>query len=346
MPVRATNDAVDVAAQAINAADLDVLVNANGKLDACDLLDRIETPCVLNICPGSDFLHHERVAIQMNGQPQADYFFVDRRMFCATTGDFVGHERLYPMRGHYDLRDIALGGHKGWAERRPLIAFHGSLYKLAHQEVLTTIFALLADDSTVEFVFMGKDSLDALARIGRTAGNLGVEERVHYAGTFDATRSATGTVLDPGWTRLKSYLADARLAPDPWPVGGASARFEAFSMGVPSVHMGVRQDPASWGRPQPGMIEVPHMATSRGVAWSVEEYGAISDRCLHDAAFADALSAEQFRIARQLSDPARLWQQVFDCYREWLESVGRTTAHVDPVLRTISDQMAEEPTAL
>jgi len=63
---------IDAAARAIDAADLDVLVNANSKRDAYDLLDRIDTPCILNFCPGSDLVHHDRVAVQMDGQPQAD----------------------------------------------------------------------------------------------------------------------------------------------------------------------------------------------------------------------------------------------------------------------------------
>src|SRR5438552_2339388 len=82
------------------------------------------------------------------------------------------------------------------------------------------------------------------------APQCGVSSRVHYEGAFESARSKSGVVADHGWSKLCSYLADARLAPDPWPIGGASARFEAYAMGVPSVHMAVRFDEASWGRPQ------------------------------------------------------------------------------------------------
>src|SRR5207247_9553140 len=134
-----------------------------------------------------------------------------------------------------------------------------------------------------------KDWSDATARIARAARHFRVEDRVHYAGAFDATRSTTGAVVDPGWTRLKSYLADARLAPDPWPVGGASARFEAFAMGVPSVHMAVRFDEASWGRPQLSVCEVPHMLIPQAAVTTVHEYRAVAERRLYDQAFARTL---------------------------------------------------------
>jgi len=227
LPVKATSGHVAVAADEINRADLDVLVNANSKADAYELLARIETPCILNFCPGSDFVHHGRVAVQMNGQPQADYFIVGRRMFCGTTAQVFGNRPVYPLRGYYDPRGIQLVPQKRWAERKPLIVFHGSLYKLAQQEVLRCLFALMADDSSLVFVIMGKDSADAVSRIDRAAREYGVASRVHYEGAFDSARSNLGIVADHGWSRLCSYLADARLAPDPWPIGGAWARFEA-----------------------------------------------------------------------------------------------------------------------
>ncbi|MGQ0732047.1 MAG: hypothetical protein ACT4QD_00150 [Acidobacteriota bacterium] len=328
IPVAATPGHVDATARAINAADLDVLVNANAKQDAYELLDRIETPCVLHFCPGSDLLHHERVAANLNGQPQADYFFRGRQVFCGTTARPLGPERVLPIEGYYDPRDIPLDTYTPWGDRRPLIVFHGSLYKLAHDEVLDTLFSLVADDPTVAFVAMGKESPGALSRITERARRHGVAARVHYEGSFDPSRSRGGAVQDPGWRRLKDHLSQARLAPDPWPVGGASSRFEAFALGAPSVHLGVRMDPASWGRPQPSVVEVPHMLVPGGVAWSVAEYRAIAERCLHDEAYGSALAAAQHAVARTLGDPARLWHQIFDAYRDWLESIGAETGHV------------------
>ena len=334
---------IDMAAQAINAADLDVLLNANAKRDAYDLLDRIDTPCIVNFCPGSDILHHDRVAVQMNGQPQADYFIVGRRLFCGTTRRFFRDDYVYPVRGYYDPRDLSFVRQPCWAERKPLIVFHGSLYKLAHEAVLGCLFTLMAADSSLAFVMMGKDSADAWARIDRAAARYGVGPRVHYEGSFDAARSSSGAVEESGWRKLRSYLADARLAPDPWPIGGASSRFEAYAMGTPSVHMAVRFDQASWGRPQPSVCEVPHMAIPQAAVTTVDEYRTVCDRCLHDEPFAEALMADQTRLARELSDPERLWYQIFDGYREWLLASNRSTTTAASVLHAIEQRIAADP---
>jgi hypothetical protein len=334
-PIRAT-DEMRAAAAAINAADLDVLLNANGKRDALDLLDEVETPCVLHFCPGSDLLHHPRVAVHMNGQPQADYFFADGGILCGTTGRPLGPERVYPTRGYYEPRDIRFGPVKRWAARQPLIVFHGSLYKLAAPDVLRVLFEILADDRSLTFVVVGRDSRGARSRIEEAARRYGVLDRVHFEGAFFHTRSAEGGLSDPVWRQLLEHLANARLAPDPWPIGGASARFEAFSLGAPSVHMGVRHDPASWGRPQPAIVEVPHMMVPAATASTVEQYAHIARRCLSDARFADDVADAQQRIARELADPARLWLQVFDAYREWLVATGHDAVHVEAIMRAIT----------
>lgn len=338
--VPVTDGGVGAASRAVDAADLDVLLNANAKRDAYDLLDRIDTPCILNFCPGSDFVHHDRVGVQLNGQPQADYFFVGRRLFCGTTGAFFGDDAVYPVRGYYDPRDMRLDAQARWAARKPLIVFHGSLHKLAHEPVLACLFTLMAADSSVAFVIVGKHSPDAWPRIDEAARRYGVASRVHYEGAFDSSRSSSGGVPDPGWHKLRSYLGDARLAPDPWPIGGASARFEAYAMGAPSVHMGVRFDRDSWGRPQPGVCEVPHMAISQAVVATADEYRTACDRCLHDEAFADTLIAAQALIARELSDPARLWRQIFDAYAEWLEQRRESSAAARAVVHAIDQRIA------
>jgi hypothetical protein len=320
--------AIDAAAQAINGARLDVLLSANSKADAYDLLDRVDTPCVLNFCGGSDLLHHQRVSFNLHGQPQADYFVAGRRMFCGTTGRYFEPARVYSVRGYYDPRGLTLSPPKPWPARRPLMVFHGSLIKLAHDDVLHCLCAVLADDASVDFVIMGKDSGGALARIRRAAAGYHVAARVHYEGAFDSSRSGGGAVADPGWARLCEFLSDARLAPDPWPVGGGSSRFEAFAMGAPSVHMGVRFDAESWGRSQPSVVEVPHMMVREATAWNVAEYRALCGRCLGDESFATDVMEKQLQIARELADPTRLWPQVFAAYGEWLAANQISADHV------------------
>ena len=309
------DDQLRLAAAAV--ADVDLLLNANMKRDAHDLLDRVDTPCVFNYCTGSDLLHHDRVDVQLHGQPQADYFVDGRRMFCGTTRAWFSDRVVVPFRGLYDRRGLNDGGVAPWEDRDPLIVFHGSLYKLASPALLDCLWSLLAGDSALEFVFMGRHDSQALDLIEMTAKRRGVSARVHYEGQFVSTRNADGCVDDPGWSKIRGYLGRARLAPDPWPIGGGSARFECYALGVPSVHMGVRFDRASWGRQQPAVIDVLPLVIPAATATSPEQYRKLCERCLHDAAFAHDLAVEQRRVARRASDPQVWWAQVLDCYDEW-----------------------------
>ena len=81
------------------------------------------------------------------------------------------------------------------------------------------------------------------------------------------------------------------------------------------------------------------MLIPQAAVTTVHEYRAVAERCLYDEAFAETLIDEQTRIARELSDPERLWYQIFDCYREWLDSSNAPTTDVQSVLRDITDRI-------
>jgi hypothetical protein len=311
---------------AINKADLDVLLNVNWRADAFDLLDRVDTPCIINYCPGSDLLHHERVTLQLHSQPQADYFVVRNRMYCGLTRSTVGRHLVRSIKGFYDRRSLPLEPGPSWSDRKPLIVFHGALYKLASRPFLDVICAILQADRALEFVFMGREDPDAMRTIRSQTAGAGVTARVHYEGQFRADRSPDGTVADPGWYRLLSFLRDARLAPDPWPIGGGCSRLEAYIMGVPSVHMAVRFDVAALGKPQHAVIELPAMLSRLGTAATPADYHALCLKCLYDGAYAGELRAEQLAIARDLTDTRRWWQDLEDSYEDWCNS--REPLHV------------------
>ena len=318
-----TIEGITRAAGAINDARLDLLVNGDTRSGAYLLVDRISTPCIAHYCPGSDLLYHPRVGLQLNGQPQADYFVRDYRMFCGTTQRLLGPEMVVPFAGIYDARDITIGAGRPWREREPLIAFHGSLYKIARPDVLSALFELLAEDRELEFVMVGKGGAADQGRIARLAAEHGVGERVRVLPPFGAMRDASGAVADPGWLALKDLLSRARLAPNPWPVGGGSSRFEAYALGTPTVHMGVRFDPESWGRPQLSVTEIPHLLVPSGTAWSKAEYQALCRRCLRDEAFATKLIEEQTEVARAAADADGWWRQLLASHDLWRASTGR-----------------------
>ena len=116
---------------------------------------------------------------------------------------------------------------------------------------------------------------------------------------------------------MLSYLRQARLAPDPWPYGGGASRFEGYLAGVPSVHMGLRVDRASWRQRQHSVVEVPLLHVPAATATSTDEYRALCRRCLYDEEFADGLISEQLRVAEAASDSGGWWGEFVELYEEW-----------------------------
>lgn len=308
------------AAQSINDDDLDVLINVHPKADAYRLLDLADTPCVVNICTGSDLVHHRRVGFHLHAQPEVDFVPASHALRCTVTGrPMTG--RVYDAWMLYDLRDIDLDVPlQPWSARRPLVVAHGSLYKFTSRTFLDVIFALLADDAKVELVLVGKDTGGALTAILEHATRKGVASRVHHAGSFEHLRDARGDEeSQDGWHALRELLATARLAPNPWPVGGGSARFEAFALGVPSIHLRMPTGRRAWCRTDGTVVDLPALTVERGTAHSPREYGELCRRALYDGVFADALARQQREVARKVSDPGAYWQQLLSCHRDWVK---------------------------
>ena len=311
-------DNVQRIAETINADDLDLLLVMRSKRDAYDVLDHVRTPCIAHVCTGSDILHHPQVDFDLYCQPEVGFFPVGHELFCEFTRTPLKGRTVYEASLCFDPRTLDLEAPApAWRDRSPLIVFHGSLYKMASTPFLDRIFRVMADNSQVEFAFMGKDWDGALARILEGARRAGVDGRVHYEGTFSAMRNADGHVDDAGWFRVLALLRRARLAPNPWPMGGASARFEAYVMGAPTVHMGLRTDRASWGTRHHTVCDVPNLLVPQATAYSPEAYQALATRCLTDEAFADSVAAEQRRVAKAASDPRAYWTHVLRAFDEW-----------------------------
>ena len=320
------SDAVRAAADEINADDLDLLLIIREKMDSYDVLDHVTTPCIAYVCTGSDVHHHPNIDFNLYCQPEADFFPIGNDLFCGFTRRPVPGHVVYSSHLFFDPRDLDLTSiPPRWEERRPLIVFHGSLYKLASEPFLDCLFGLMAELGDVEFAFMGKDWGDALRRVHESARRWGVSDRVHYEGVFSTLRDAEGRITDPGWHRLVELLRSARLAPDPWPVGGASARFEAYVLGAPTVHMGVRTDAASWGQPQPALLEIPNLLVPEGTTHSVDGYRALSVRCLRDGSFANKLAQMQRQKALASCVPSEYWQMILRAFDTWVHASGGGT---------------------
>jgi hypothetical protein len=303
---------------AIEQANLDILLFDVYKADVYAMLDRITTPCIVDLGTTPQFVFHPDVAFRLYYAQQAEYLLRDGGLFCATSRSSFGPERVVPCALLFETRGLDRPPRRTWAERDPLLVYHGKLYK-ASAAYLDTVFGLLEDDDALEFVAMGRDSDGALARMQAAARQHGVAARFHSEGEFRLTRNADGEIDDPSWLKLAEYLRRARLAPDPWPLPGGYSRVEAYTAGAPVAHMGIRTDPGSWSKPQPAVTaEHPALIIPSTTAYSSAEYGDIARRLLHDAEFADEIAAEQVDLAARVTDPTAFWAQILAGYRTWL----------------------------
>ncbi|MCJ7530012.1 MAG: hypothetical protein MUO64_03130 [Anaerolineales bacterium] len=295
-------DAVNKAVTSINNANLDLLLIVSYKPYTYDVIDRIDTPCVIQACTGSDVLHHEKVSFYLYAQPQAGYFIKDQHLYSSATQASVIPQLVYPNTFYYDRRGLDLdGSYPAWAERDPLLIFLGTLGKLTASPVLEIILNLLKEDSDLEFVFMGIGDSD-LAKIQSSAKHAGVISRCHYLGYLSPKTDDQGNVIHPDWFKQVSYMKRARLYPDPFPLGGGAARFEAYLTGIPSVHMGVRFDLTHGLDRQGGLVELPALLVPSGTAYTRKDYITLCKRCLYDENFARNLTAEQLPVARKVCD--------------------------------------------
>jgi hypothetical protein len=305
----------DEAARAIAAADLDLLVNVNWKADAHALLDVIDTRCVANYCVGSELLNHPRVDIELLWQVQADNDIRDHRLWCSGTSLPLGQTFVYQVSGLYDARGLSNAPLRSWHEREPLIVSHGSLYKFAVPEFVGCMLDVLERATEARWVLVGKDNGRALAAIQAAAAQRGMQHRVQYEGEFSSVRDADGRVSDPRWAYVQTLLQRARLAPDPFPIGSGSARFEAYLLGAPSVHMGIR----GRGSKPIASCDLPVLSVPAATAETIDEYRALSGRCLSDPEFATMIQEQQLAAAQRASDATRWWAELDAAYRAWYD---------------------------
>lgn len=311
-------DSLRRATTALAADRPDLLLVVGYGQEAHDLIARTDTPCIAQVCTSSDLLHHPRVDFHLYGQPEADYFIRGGRLFCGPGRETFASAPVFEDLRFHDPRGLGDEGLPAWSERRPTILFHGSLFKLASEPFLDALFDLLAEDGEVELRFAGRDDGSSLRRIVEHARRRRVADQTRYLGYLGPPpRTADPAGQSPEWRRLVSELSTARLAPDPWPIGGGCSRFEAYAAGVPSVHLGVRFDPASWGRPQSSLLEVLCLQVPQGTAADPAEYRELCRLCLHDEAWAGELIRRQLEVVERCSDAPAWWTRLEEFHHRW-----------------------------
>ncbi len=318
LPLDSYRESLCRAADLVNQADLDMLVLYFNVPPLFELLDRLQTPCIAEACIISDLIHHPKADFHVYAQPGPDYRFEEGRLVSDFEDRPLGPAPVYPGFLFYDRRDLEAAPSRPWAQREGLMVFHGLLYKAASEPFLECVERLLEEDPALHFVFTGRDIHGSLERMTTFFDRRGLSARARYEGAFSARREAGDVVTDPGWRRLVDHLESARLAPNPWPVGGGSSRFEAYLCGAPGVHMGIDFERASRGGHEHTLIEVPDLVVPSATAFDPEGYLELCRRCLYEEEFADSVRREQLEVARRVGDPVAWWRQMLDCRASWL----------------------------
>lgn len=309
---------------AIERADLDILMFDVYKADIYSILDGTTVPCVVDLGSTANLTFHPNVSFRIYALQQADYLIREGKLFCATSESiFDAKIAVHSGALLFEQRGIDPSHVKSWRERDPLIVYHGKLYKLS-DSYLDAILTLLAADTDVQFIAVGRDDGGHLDRINAHVAKYGVARQFQYEGSFRLYRNAQGEVDDPSWLRVIDLLGRARLAPDPWPLSGGYSRVEAYLAGTPVVHMGVRTDQDIWRRPQLAVTaDQPALEIPAATVYTVRDYIATARELLYNEESADSLARQQLDLALTLTDGSAYWRQITIPYRDWRDAVAR-----------------------
>lgn len=303
-------------AEDINAANLDVLVLAMfDASDACKVLDRVNTPCIIYFMMSIYPIFSKKVDYSLFMLPNRHFYLRKYKLFSDYTGRYLPSERMYPLK-MFSFADCSLPVEQNplWMERENLIVFHGSVErKLEYAQYLKVITELLQEDPALRLAYLGPGDREAV--------------QAHFAqhGLLDRVEDCGCVTPDTAEAReaILSLLRRGRLAPDPWPHGGGRARIEAYWAGIPTVHLrmpvGGRIE---WEKHSLNQVDLPYIEVSTGTADDYDEYKRLCKCCLYNEAFANTLIEEQYAVARRAVDSAAWWEDVFDSYKHWLLGTG------------------------
>jgi len=308
---------VERLAQSINASELDMVLLANYYPQVkSHISDRIDTPCIINFTMGSAISFHPKVDFTMYAQPRKDFYLRGNRLFSEYTQRPLRGELCYPEVHIYDDRGIRPEDNPPWEKREPLIAFCGRLAQLDSPLFLECLAEILKTDRTYRFAFIGGG--DNLQKIIDHFHGHNLAGQVEYLGQVPLVPHT-----DDVWREhILTLLRRARLAPNPWPRGGGSARVEAYLAGTPTVHLGMVNDGLNLlDTRKQTVVDLPALQVPSGTAWSIPEYKALCLRCLTDPDFARQVVDEQYILGRRAVDGAAWWGEVLNCYHRWQEDI-------------------------
>lgn len=298
-------------ADRINAADLDVLLVAHYLNEQkLDIINVVKTPCILNFSTGSLLCFHPKVDYTLFFQPRKDFYAVGNRLYSVYTKDSIWGEQCRELSPFFDTRGLDVHKEYVWEEREPLIFFHGSLYKMSTPSFLECIADVLDLVPDARFEFLGHGDAEPILEFFYSRG---LSNRVSYLGGVGHSQGASET-----WIPVRRKLAKARLAPNPWPVGGGSARLETYLSATPSVHLRMQKGTNNlYDQENQTLYDLPALEVPTSTTSTIAEYKEACVKCLTNREYAAEVVKEQKVIAKKCTDSEAWWQDFLDTYSKW-----------------------------
>jgi len=310
--------AVHRLATAINAARLDLLIVSNGSIEEKhDIAALVDTPCLVGYLMGSEPVMHPKIDYCLYVQPRTGFPVLGHTMYSVFTGRPVPAEKCCTETAFaYEMVGADRAANPPWEARENLMIFHGRLAQLIEPSFLGVLAELLREDPGLRFELLGPG--DNLEEIQAFFANRGVGERVRYLGMVDKRDYTAGTFH----SRIYDFVRRGRLEANPWPIGGGSARVEAYLAGTPTANLRFHPEgDRPWASDQT-TVALPFIDAPSGTADDIAGFKALCRRCLYDRTFAEELIAEQYHVAAEVTNHGVWWERVIACYRDWLAGKG------------------------
>jgi|GEM_PF-1702360 len=303
--------------EAINDADLDLLVLANYSFDEKnDIAQLVDTPCLVHFVIGIHVLGHEKIDFVLYPLVTEGFHLRENRFHSDFTGRQLPVERCVPGQPVYNDLGVDPADNPPWDQRPPLIVAHGRLVKFNYHPFLEMMISLMEAESSVRFAMLGPG--DELADIRHAFERRGLGQRVEYHGFLDGALDK----IPENRQRVLEFLRRGRLAPNTWPQTGGRTRTEAYMAGTPTVHMQYLRGREGDDARRLIALDLPWADIESGVAGGLGEYREKGLKCLFDRDFSEKIIQEQYAKAKIMVDARRWWNETLASYLDWLCGTG------------------------
>jgi len=294
----------------INADQLDVLVFTLGEY-ILRILDYLTAPVIIPMNVTSLLLPHPKCRIQMYNQPPWPYEVRDSKLWNLKTKKFLSFPavvswEIYSRRATKGFEEVP------WTSRECQIFFSGNLRKLNSGKFSQVLMRLMRDQEDLKLVYYGRENTYHLNSIRACFERNSILDRTLYKGSYTHEVNRNGEfIIDNKLLNAFNDLRKSKLFLNTFPISGARSCIEAYSLGVPVIHLSSSGE--EWLKNQKNVyFRLPIILTESGTAHTIDEYISKAKRVLTDESFAKTIIKEQNQLLEKLTDTDRFWRLILD----------------------------------